>query len=58
MPDTLLIIAKSGIWFLGSEKKALFFAALDTKENLDPIVPPLTIMQRDKVKKFNYRMQM
>lgn len=49
MPDTLLIIAKSGMYFLGSDKKAQFFAALDTKENLDPVVPPLTIMHRDKV---------
>jgi nucleosome binding factor SPN SPT16 subunit len=46
--DTLMVLTKNGIYFLGSEKKAQFFSPLDTKENLDPAVPPFTIMNRDK----------
>jgi nucleosome binding factor SPN SPT16 subunit len=51
--DTLLIMTKTGIYFLGSGKKAQYFQPLDTKENLDPVVPPFTIMTRDKVRALN-----
>lgn len=47
--DTLFIMTKSGVYFLGSGKKAQYFQPLDTKENLHSVVPPFTIMARDKV---------
>lgn len=43
-------MTKSGIYFLGSERKAQFFSPLETKdkENLHPNVPPFFSFNRDK----------
>ncbi|KAI3413953.1 hypothetical protein GPALN_011424 [Globodera pallida] len=51
LPDTLLVLTKNGIHFLGSDKKAQFFSPLESKENLNPAVPPFSILQRNKVDK-------
>ncbi|KAL3090098.1 hypothetical protein niasHS_006550 [Heterodera schachtii] len=51
LPDTLLILTKNGIHFLGSDKKAQFFSPLESKENLNPAVPPFSILQRNKIDK-------
>lgn len=48
LPDTLLVMTKSNIYFLGSDKKAQFFSPLETKENLHPIVPPFSTITRNK----------
>ncbi|KAI6232490.1 FACT complex subunit [Aphelenchoides besseyi] len=51
MPDTILVLSKSGIQFLGSEKKAQFFSPLESAENLHPAIPQFTVMHRDKATK-------
>ena len=48
LPDTLLILTKEGIHFLGSNLKAKFFSPLESKENLNPAVPPFTVYTRNK----------
>ena len=45
-----MIMTKSGIYFLGSDRKAQFFSPLETKENLHPTVPPFTILHRNKAR--------
>lgn len=51
LPDTLLIMTKTGIYFLGSERKAQFFSPLESKDGLplSQTVPAFTILNRDKV---------
>jgi nucleosome binding factor SPN SPT16 subunit len=52
LPDTLLIMTKTGIYFLGSERKAQFFSPLENKDSIQPLshnVPAFTILNRDKV---------
>ena len=51
MPDTLLVLTKTGIFFLGSDKKAQFFSPLESKENLNPAVPPFATLTRNKADK-------
>nr|CAD2182432.1 unnamed protein product [Meloidogyne enterolobii] len=51
LPDTLLILTKNGIYFLGSDKKAQFFSPLESKENLNPFVPPFSTLVRNKTDK-------
>ncbi|CAD5219494.1 unnamed protein product [Bursaphelenchus okinawaensis] len=48
--DTLLVMNKKGIYFLGSEKKARFFSPVESKEN-DEEYPPFNILHRDKATK-------
>ncbi|KAI6182216.1 FACT complex subunit [Aphelenchoides bicaudatus] len=49
--DTLFVMTKTGMYFLGSGKKAQYFQSLDTKENLHPGIPPFTVLSRDKTNK-------
>lgn len=44
-------MTKNGIYFLGSDKKAQFFTPLESKENLNPAVPPFTKFMRNKTDK-------
>lgn len=48
LPDTLLILTRRGIYFLGSDRKAQFFSPLESKENL---IPPFTVLTRNKADK-------
>lgn len=46
LSDTLMIIAEKTIYFLASKKKIDFLRQIET--NLDPSVPPIKLMTRDK----------
>ncbi|KAI1722500.1 FACT complex subunit (SPT16/CDC68) domain-containing protein [Ditylenchus destructor] len=52
LPDTLLILTKAGIYFLGSDRKVQFFSPLvSERENLNDVVPPFTSYARNKADK-------
>lgn len=46
LADTLMVIAEKSIYFLASKKKIDFLRQIET--NLDPAVPPIKLMTRDK----------
>ena len=46
LSDTLMIIAEKAIYFLASKKKIDFLRQIET--NLDPSIPPVKLMTRDK----------
>ena len=46
LSDTLMVIAEKAIYFLASKKKIDFLKQIE--KNLDPAVPPIKLMVRDK----------
>lgn len=47
LSDTLMVAADKAIFFLASKKKIDFLRQIET--NLDPAVPPIKLLTRDKV---------
>ena len=46
LADTLMVVAEKAIYFLASKKKIDFLRQIEN--NLDPAVPPIKLMTRDK----------
>ena len=46
LADTLMVVAEKSIYFLASKKKIDFLRQIES--NLDPAVPPIKLMTRDK----------